>query len=225
MDRRSPIDDADPGRLYDSVRVRLSALLCDLGDDGWDAAVPACPGWRVRDVLAHLVGVIEDAAAGRIDGPPSPEVTADEVARHAGDSPEALLAAWDLLGPEFSERVGRGRIWPAAIDVISHEHDIRAALGRPGARDHPDVGAAAAALVVGARFDPRLEVVTADGALMSSGTGPAGITLTTSAFEVLRLRMGRRSRAQAASLDWSADPGGLLEQVFVFGPAAEDIHE
>ena len=29
-----------------------------------DAAVPACPEWSVGDLLAHLVGVAEDAARG-----------------------------------------------------------------------------------------------------------------------------------------------------------------
>ncbi len=85
--------DAGPvGDRYRSSRLRTEALLRDIDEAAWETPVPACPGWRVRDVLAHLVGVIEDAVAGRISGPPSPEQTAVEVDRHRADDPVELLA-------------------------------------------------------------------------------------------------------------------------------------
>ncbi len=37
--------------------------------------VPACPRWSVRDVLAHLATVAEDAVAGRLSPPPSEDET------------------------------------------------------------------------------------------------------------------------------------------------------
>ena len=58
--------------------------------------------------------------------------------------------------------------------------------------------------------------------------GPDNATelrLTTSRFEAFRWRMGRRSRAQLAGLDWSGDPAPLLDHLTIFGPAARDIIE
>lgn len=54
--------------------------------------------------------------------------------------------------------------------------------------------------------------------------GPA-FTLTTSAFEILRFRLGRRSREQVRGLRWSADPGPVLDHPFVFGPRSDSLIE
>ena len=35
---------------------RVLALCAELGDDDWSAPTD-CPGWTVRDVLAHLVHI------------------------------------------------------------------------------------------------------------------------------------------------------------------------
>ena len=75
------------GDRYRDARLRITALLEPVNDSAWDTPVDACTGWRVRDVLAHLVGVIEDAAAGRLGGPPDPVQTAAEVDRHRDDDP------------------------------------------------------------------------------------------------------------------------------------------
>lgn len=239
------MSDERPGRVdlgdrYRSVRERLGAVLEEVDDDGWVRPVPACPGWRVKDVLGHLVGLIEDASSGRIDGPPGPEVTDEEVRRHHDDDPDQLLAAWHASAPPFEEVVASARIWPAFIDVLSHEHDVRGALDRPGARDHEDVQVAATALVRSLECRPRLRVVTERGSF-TSGAPPQvtdgavapdaahreqeGPLLRTSSFEVLRLRMGRRSLAQVLALDWEGDPTSVVDELFVFGPAATDLVE
>jgi hypothetical protein len=44
-------------------------------------------------------------------------------------------------------------------------------------------------------------------------------------FEVVRARMGRRSRAQLAAMRWSSDPGPLLDELTVFTPATADLVE
>lgn len=53
----------------------------------------------------------------------------------------------------------------------------------------------------------------------------AELGLTTTRFEAFRWRMGRRSRAQLAALDWSGDAAPVLGHLTVFGPAARDIVE
>lgn len=50
-------------------------------------------------------------------------------------------------------------------------------------------------------------------------------TLVTSAFEIVRLRLGRRTREQVAALDWTGDPEQILDDLFVFGPAQHPLVE
>ena len=67
---------ADPrliSRLLSGDKERITALVTGLDDAAWSTAVAACPGWSVRDVVAHLAAVAEDWAKGRLTGPPSDE--------------------------------------------------------------------------------------------------------------------------------------------------------
>jgi uncharacterized protein (TIGR03083 family) len=211
------------GGRYASTRARVTALLTDLPEAGWTTPVPACPGWRVRDVLAHLVGNLEDGAAGRITGPPSPELTDEQVARHRDDDAADLLATWAVAAPLAEPSFTQNNAWPAFIDLITHEHDLRTALGRPGDRDHDDVRRAAR--LVGGPID------AGDGRSIAfdlgDGSPPpeASHVLTATPFEVLRVRLGRRSVEQVRALAWSADPTPVLDRLFVFGPSETPQHE
>jgi hypothetical protein len=49
--------------------------------------------------------------------------------------------------------------------------------------------------------------------------------LRTTSWEAFRWRLGRRSRAQLAAMDWSADPSEFLDQLCIFGPATVDVIE
>jgi uncharacterized protein (TIGR03083 family) len=214
----------DVGQHYERSRRRLTALLHGSGADVWEAPVPACPGWRVRDVVAHLVGNVEDAIAGRLTGPPSEAQTAAQVERHLGDEPEVLLATWTEWAPLFEAAITERGALPAAIDALTHEHDIRHAIDRPGGRDDVLIPDLARTLL--GRLDDAvhltafLDGVPHDGV----GRGPA-LGLRTSAFEVFRAAMGRRSRDQVRSLDWTGDPESVLDRFFVFGPADAPLVE
>jgi uncharacterized protein (TIGR03083 family) len=214
------------GDEYRRGRERLSALVTAEAQDRGDLPVPACPGWTVRGVLGHLVGTVEDALAGRITGPPSEDLTAEQVARHADDAIPDLVSRWAELAPPFEEVVTAGEIWPAVLDVVSHEHDVRHALGRPGARDDTVVVAAAEALLARVDAPWNLEVTLAEGPTLRSvpAAGPT-YRLRASAFEILRLRLGRRSRAEVRSLDWDPIPPPDLAPLFVFGPRSTPLRE
>ncbi len=216
---------ATVGDRYRSSRLRIEALLGDVDEPGWTTPVAACPGWRVRDVLAHLVGVIEDAVAGRLDGPPSEAQTAVEVERHRDDDPRELFAQWSQMAPVFEEVLTERAIWPGFFDVLSHEHDIRGALDRPGERDHADVRLACDLLTEHLEVPAALEIDLGDRRIRPGGAVGEPLVLRTTAFEVLRLRLGRRSRGQVERLDWSGDPGGIVDALFIFGPATHDIVE
>ena len=214
------------GEEYRRGRERLAALLVDEPEERWDRPVRACPGWTVRGVIGHLLGTVEDALAGRITGPPGEELTAEQVARHAAAAGPDLLARWAELAPPFEEVVTAGSIWPAVLDVVSHEHDVRLALGRPGARDDAVVVAAAVALVTALEAPWNLEVALAEGPTARSTPAPGpGYRLRTSAFEVVRLRLGRRSPAEVRALAWDPIPPPELSPLFVFGPRTTPLHE
>lgn len=213
----------DLGALYGATRERLCALLDDVDDAGWAAPVPACPGWDVHAVVSHLVGVVEDGIAGRLQGgPPDAELSAEEVARHRDDAPQELIERWSELAPLIEAAISQHQIWPAVLDVVSHEHDVRGALGRPGARDADVVRRGARVLVAG--VDPELDVGIEVAGDEPSDTA-ATYRLRTTPFEVLRFRLGRRSRDQVIALDWSTDPEPVVDRLFIFGPAASALAE
>lgn len=213
----------DVGAHYQRSRSRLTEVLGGAGPDDWERAVVACPGWRVRDVVAHLVGNVEDAVAGRLSGPPSEAQTAEQVERHLGDEPAALLATWSELAPLFEAAITEMGALPAAVDALTHEHDIRLALGRPGGRDDvliPDLARAFLGRLAGVRLIADLDGDRHEG----SGTGPP-LGLRTTSFEVFRAAMGRRTADQVRALDWTGDPEPVLGALFVFGPAQRPIVE
>jgi len=208
------------GAWYRAARLRLVDRLQPLDDEQWLRPVPACPGWRVRDVLAHLVGIIEDAFAGDLDGPPSPAQTAAEVERHLDDAPTTMLEWWADASPSFEDAISQLARWPAFFDVLSHEHDVRGALGERGPRGGTEVDLAAELLIDAIRAPRAIEFDLGTRILPAANEGRP-LSVRTTSFEILRFRLGRRTRAQVACLDWSADPESVLDHLFIFGPAAE----
>lgn len=58
--------DLDCAGLYRDKRRALMAFARTLGEQQLNTMVPATPEWRVRDVLAHLIGINADLNAGRL---------------------------------------------------------------------------------------------------------------------------------------------------------------
>jgi len=221
------LPEADLARLYRDTRERLSALVLGLNDDELAAPVPACPGWSVSDVMYHLLAGAEDVMAGRLTGPPTDAETAGQVARHRGTPVRSVVKSWGELAPPFEELIGRAVVWPAVLDLASHEQDIRGALGRPGGRDGDAVRLGAERLVVLMQPSVPVRVVCED---FQERVGPADsehqeLRLRTTRFETFRWRLGRRSRSQVLGFDWSADPAAVIDQLFIFGPSPTAIVE
>jgi uncharacterized protein (TIGR03083 family) len=125
------------GTVYEGGRRRIVELVADLGDRAAAMPVPACPAWSVHDVVAHLAGVCADILAGNVAGAATDPWTAAQVDARRERSFGEILAEWDDVGPEvaafaddFPGRLGNQFI----TDVTVHEHDLRGALGRAGAR-------------------------------------------------------------------------------------------
>jgi uncharacterized protein (TIGR03083 family) len=211
------------GDAYHGVRMRVTDLVCLAGDDAAMLVAPATPEWTVKDNLAHLAGITADIVNGNLSGVGTDEWTAAQVDSRRTRDLTALLAEWDAHAGAVETMVDQfGRAGCQLVaDAATHEHDIRGALGRPGARDTD-------AVQIGFDF-----VGTALGdALDGAGSGAlrveheAGITifgandptttLRTTRFEFLRATTGRRCPAQVATYDWdgSGPPEGLVLGLF-----------
>lgn len=221
------IREADLAQLYRDTRERLSGLVLGLDGSELSAPVPACPGWSVYDVMYHLLAVVEDVMAGRLTKPPTDAETAGQVARHRGMPVSGVVETWAELAPPFEELIGGAVVWPAVLDVATHEQDIRGALGRPGARQTEVVRVGAERLVALMQPSVPVRVVCED---FEARVGPEDarhpeLLLQTTRFETFRWRLGRRSRSQVQGLDWSGDPAPVIDQLFIFGPSPTDIVE
>jgi uncharacterized protein (TIGR03083 family) len=223
--RESVADPASMTRLYQETRQRIVELMSGVDDPAWSAAVAACPGWSVRDVVAHLAAVAEDSVHGRLAGPPTDEETAAQIARFSEDDMAGILAAWTDAASQLEHMAQTAGVKPPLGDVVVHEHDIRDAVGRPGARDFAAVWCASDLLLTSLRTPVPLCVTVEDGEYRSGPDGPAEIQLRTTRFEALRWRTGRRSRAQLAAMNWSGDPTPVIDHLYIFGPADADIIE
>ena len=220
------------GDAYAGCRGRLTELTLSLDPPRAQVRVPACPQWSVHDVLAHVAGVVDDALAGRLDGVATDPWTDAQVQARRAMPTARVVAEWNEKAPAFEELLdpigAPGR--QAVADVVTHEHDVRAALGLPGARDSD-------AVRIGFEFVADAMVGFAGGQGLSFAVEPAsgprigdagaGTVVRGEPFELLRAMTGRRSVAQLSSLDIDGDVERLLP-CFTFGPfrpAAHDIDE
>ena len=216
-------DEPDLANLYRQTMDRITELV-SAPDVSVDTAVAACPGWSVRDVLAHMAAVAQDWAAGRRAAPPNDEQTAAQVARFDGRGLNDILTAWAEAATEIP-RLAREGIAPPLGDIVVHEHDIRDALGRPGARDSAALQRVSDQLLRMLVTPVPVRVIVEDGEYHCGLAGNSVIDLKTTRFEAVRWRTGRRSRSQMATMAWSGDPGPVLDSLYMFGPAAADLIE
>jgi uncharacterized protein (TIGR03083 family) len=125
----------------------LASLIEGLDDEQWNAA-SRCGGWQTRDVAGHVVGLIEDTAAG-VPGSRNADEEAASVRhetpagaaarlRTAAATLQSLLDAidddaWDGPSglPDLSLGDGVLTLW---YDTYVHTDDILAALGRASER-------------------------------------------------------------------------------------------
>ena len=223
------VAEMDIARLYTDACASFDELVRSLDGATYEVPVPCTPGWSVHDVVAHVAGSADDITSGRVEGAGGDNWTAAQVERCRDRSVGELLDAWRSLVPEVAGLLAAFDERRPPIDVHTHEHDVRQALGMPDHHDSEIVRIAADMLVGRLGTDRAVRVEWPDGgAAKHVPLGDAGEALVlrgVTPFEVFRSRLGRRSRRQVAAYDWSADPGDVLDAWFSFGPAASDIDE
>ena len=209
--------------------LRVNALVADADDVALDTIAPATPEWRVRDLLAHLAGVTADVVGGNLQGVGTDEWTARQVEQRRGRSIDELLAEWNEHGPTVEAMAGEfGRAAGQLVsDATSHEHDIRGALGVPGARDSDAVALSFES--VGTSLGIALDragmgaiCVHHDATTSTFGAAEPMAALRTTRFEFVRALTGRRSRDQIAAYEWDGTvaPEHLVLGIFVARPVA-----
>jgi uncharacterized protein (TIGR03083 family) len=137
-------------------RERLVAYLESVPEGAWDKA-SLCEGWRVRDVVAHLVGNAKDIAAQNVANAGSVEYNQRQLDERADRTPTELLSEWAEQGPLLEQTMASlpDEFWNTPYppfgtvgealqrlleDIWVHAQDIRVPLGDepvPG----PGVGA------------------------------------------------------------------------------------
>lgn len=143
-------------RLHATKDFWLAALRADgpalqdaVAEAGPDAAVPACPGWTVADLVDHLTGVLrrirEVAPRGvvtRPDDPPAPgarpawDEALDGLRRELTGTVETL----DAVDPDFPAwtwptQAKKAGFWHRRLahEISVHRWDAESAAGRPTA--------------------------------------------------------------------------------------------
>lgn len=216
--------------VYARTRTGLIELAGSLDDGQVTLPVAATPGWSVKDVYAHLNGVCADVLDGRMEGGGSPSWTAEHIRRHSDSTLTEICAEWAERSPQLEDLVrasGPGRMSFPVFDVWTHAQDIRSAIGGAGQRDECVPVLAAAALGV---FDhnftsagtPATRVVTPtiDYVL---GKGEPVATLRTDDYELLRLLVARRSRAQFLAAGWEGESEPPINELHLFDLPEHDL--
>ncbi|MDP9072766.1 MAG: maleylpyruvate isomerase family mycothiol-dependent enzyme [Actinomycetota bacterium] len=215
--------------LYAQAQDRTIAMVGALPPDTLRRAVPATPGWTVADVVCHLCGVATDMSLGNVEGAATPPWTARQVAERRGRSIDEVLVEWHECTPTLLGMLAQpGRVDASAFDLLTHEHDLRGALGLAGPSDAEAVEVVTSRLaqrlsrVVEGAGLPTLHLV-ADGIEWVCGPGDAAATASASTMEWFRAMMGRRSVGQVLTYGWhgEGDPSIYLAVLSLFGALPE----
>jgi uncharacterized protein (TIGR03083 family) len=166
----------DVGAAYAEVQGRWAAHAGSLTGAEQALAVPACPGWSVRDVVAHHTGVMADAATGSFPELGDPmrlldqwsdadvaaardATTARQVRERRDRTMADLLEEWAIATARLVPALRGEQPFPGGLppllgallinDVVVHEGDVREALGLEPSAESAALSLALAAYAFG----------------------------------------------------------------------------
>ncbi|GHC20303.1 hypothetical protein GCM10010348_51260 [Streptomyces anthocyanicus] len=125
-----------PGRLLMLERDELVPLLRSRADADFALPVSACPGWTVRDVLAHCSSALIRVVDKRFQkGVFSPECNDRDIAERADWSNARIVDELERGMTEAGPVIARsdGRLDAVALGEWVHAGDVRVTFGEPGA--------------------------------------------------------------------------------------------
>jgi uncharacterized protein (TIGR03083 family) len=210
---------------------RAHDRICNLVDDEVaNVEVPTCPGWSVKDVIAHLVGFFTAYREGDPKEAFSQGWADAQVTNRKGRSLGDCLTEWSELLNDPGDLFESHLALVAVSDVLAHEQDLRTALNRPGARDDENIvpavemGLSFVDKKVQAEKLPALRIVTEE-IDRSMGQGQPSAQLRTTTFDLFRTLHGRRTVDQVRAMDWNGDPQPWMHALFVFGPTQTEVEQ
>jgi uncharacterized protein (TIGR03083 family) len=202
-------DDGELSSAYHATRSRVSELLAGLDTGAAGATVPACPDWTVHDLVAHMVGLPEALTSGDLPGADL-QGWLDGLVAVRRDVPVAeLLRRWEAC-TELTSSLVDGGADALLVDLVVHEHDLRGALARPGARDAPEL-----VLIVPLLLDALAPALETDGVAplavdtgsgrWQSHEGAPGCTMHVDPWLASRALESRRTAEELRALTVSGD--------------------
>jgi len=215
-------------QLYLDSERRVAELVAPLDAAALDTVTPACPDWSVRDVLAHLAGGAASFGTPSFAGVGTDPWTAEHVESRRDASAADLIAERRACAPRLAQVPVTDRVWlPVVHDALSHEVDIRSAIGAPGL---PADALAAAFPLIEAVLPLRLGRLGAitlelDGQPRRFGEGEPALTVRAPLFEFWRGAFGRRSDRQMRSWVVDGDAAAFAGALPVFAPRSDDLIE
>ncbi|MGW3141655.1 maleylpyruvate isomerase family mycothiol-dependent enzyme [Streptomyces sp. NPDC001139] len=125
-----------PGRLLAAERDALVPLLRARPDADFALPTAGCPGWTVRDVLAHCSSALMRVVESRFEkGVFSPEANDRDIAERAAWSNQQVVDELERgmteAGPAIAE--AGGILDMVALGEWVHAGDVREVWGEPGA--------------------------------------------------------------------------------------------
>ncbi|MEU3950191.1 maleylpyruvate isomerase family mycothiol-dependent enzyme [Streptomyces sp. NPDC029526] len=125
-----------PGRLLADERDALVPLLRARPDGDFALPVAACPGWTVRDVLAHCSSAFTRVLENRLEeGVFSPESNDRDIAERADWSNGRIVDEFERGLTEVGPVIARagGALDGLALGEWVHAGDLRETFAEPGA--------------------------------------------------------------------------------------------
>lgn len=218
--------------MYADTRENITDLVSGLDEAGANKIVPATPEWSVRQLIAHLAGVLGDILAGNLEGVATDPWTAVQVEARKDKTLAESIDEWKrhacVVEPMISNFPADGAS-TLCFDAYTHEQDIRQLLGKPANRsgDAFENALQRSLDAFGARLDDAglgLRVAS-DGREWKLGQNPTD-SVVGDAFHLMRGMSGRRSVEQIKAFDWDCDPEPYLAVFPLFGsPPTEALVE
>lgn len=222
--------------IWTATHDRVHTMANGLSPEQAEQTVPATDAWTVRQLLAHMVGVDDDALKDAVPDDLEPSWTEHHVEDRADASVTDILEEWHTLAPGVQEALRAGpedEVASLIVDAWVHEQDMRSATGEAGGRDSDAVEVTLGALVqlgLGAKAEsgdvPPLRLEAEDWSTTVGDGEPTTTVRAPSRWELARGLGGRRSADQVRAWDWSGDPSPYLSHLSPFGDLREtDLHE